>query len=247
MLATYTRFAARFGTNAAAKTAIEALVLEISREMALACGRAWAGRPCLEKDRRVHVFSMPYPDRETLYLPARPVLAVHEVVEAVLGDYSDADALTDGDGFHWTPGGGEVHRVGAWMQGDRSVRVDYTAGYTGPDAFDAAEWMPDAWESGADYEAADRVLFDGAVWTCREDLADGTTPPPIDGDHWALSDVLLPDDLIGACLTQAGHDWQRRMNLSVAGEGVQGVSVSWATKIELLPGVREVCRAYRRP
>jgi len=246
MLATYARFAARFAAHAAAQTAIEALILEVSRVMAQASGRAWGGRPCLEKDRRVHHFSVPRGDQATLRLPARPVLAVHEAVEAVLGDYDDAEALADGDDFHWTPGGGELHRIGYWMQGDRGVRVDYTAGYTGPDTFDASEWMPDAWEDGAEYEITDRVLFDGAVYAAADAIEASTSPPPADPDNWTLSDVLAPDDLIKACLVQAGHDWQRRANLGVAGEGVQGMSVSWATKIELLPGVREICRAYQR-
>jgi len=247
VLATVARFEARFGDQGEEDAALTALLEGVSAEIARECGRVWAGRPCLEEARRVLTFSVAYPDETTLRLPARPIVAVHAVREAFYGDFADADDLVEGDDYWADPEAGDLHRVGCWPQGRATVRVDVTAGYLGPDAFDADGWMPDAWASGSAYSEEDEVLFAGAVYAAAADIASSTSPPPIDADNWTRSHVLAPDDLVEACLVQAGHDWERRHDLSRAGTAVSGASVSWQTRIELLPEVKAICAGYRRP
>jgi len=246
MLATWARFKTRYGTGDADETDVTRLIEAVSDDLARYAGRARGGVACLEKASRVHAFSVRRASIAHLWLPAYPIVTLAETVEALYGGWSDATALTENDDFTLDYGSGRLTRVGAWLSGHPSLRVTYTAGYTGPDTFDEDDYIPGAWASGTAYSADDQVLYDGIIWTAADDIASSTTPPPADLDNWARADVLLPDDLIEAALEQAGFVWQRRSRLGLVGEGAHGGSISHYARDELLPGVRKTMDRYRR-
>jgi len=246
MLATVERFVERYEGDENDQAAVSRLLEAVSDDLARYAGRVRGGVACLEKAERVHTFSVRRPSIVHLWLPAYPVVTLSEVVEANYNNWSDATALPENDAFTLDYGSGRLTRVGAWLSGHPSLRVTYTAGYTGPDAFDAEGYVPDAWASGTAYSADDQVLYDGVIWTAADDIASSTTPPPADTDAWTRADVLLPDDVIEACLVQAGFQWNRRSRVGLVSEGAQGGSISAYARDELLPGVRKTMDRYRR-
>jgi len=245
MLATWERFKARFGNADGDKTGVESLLDAVSADLARYAGRARGGTPCMEKGERVHFFSIRPAAARYLWLPAYPVVSISEISEALYNEWDDATALVEGDDYMLDAGTGRLTRIGAWLPGARTVRVIYTGGYTGPDTFDAAGWMPDAWASGTAYEADDTAFLDGVVYLCTGDVT-GSTPPAADADHWERRDVLLPDDVVEACLAQAGFQWNRRSRIGLVGEGGAGGSISHYARDELLPGVKQTMASYRR-
>jgi len=245
MLATWARFQARFGVADADQTDVTRLIEAVSTDLARYAGRVRGGTPCMEKGERVHFFSIRPAGARRLWLPAYPVVSISETLEGLYDAWDDAATLEEGDDYQVDAGSGRLTRIGVWLPGDRAVRVTYTGGYTGPDTFDADGWMPDAWASGAEYEADDTALLDGVVYLCTDDVA-GSTPPAADPDHWERRDVLLPGDVIDACLTQAGFQWNRRSRIGLVGEGGAGGSISHYARDELLPGVRKTLDSYRR-
>ncbi|HUU11239.1 MAG TPA: hypothetical protein VM431_11975 [Phycisphaerae bacterium] len=246
MLATWNRFQTRYGVADADETDVTRLLAAVSADLARYAGRVSGGVPCFEKASRVHAFSIRRSSTVYLWLPAYPVVAIAEAVEALYNDWSGATALAEDDDFTLDYGSGRLTRVGAWLSGHPSLRVTYTAGYTGPDVFDAEGYVPGAWASGTAYDEDDQVLYDSCVWTAAGDIASSTTPPPADPDNWTRTDVLLPGDVVEACLVQAGFQWQRRSRLGRSGESSRGGSVSHEARDELLPGVRTVMDRYRR-
>jgi hypothetical protein len=142
MLATVSDIKARLGV-VSTYTADDAVYLEIlkavSAEMA---GPAGAGRP-LEELERTEYFS---PERgdSTLWLGVWPVVEIDAVVEASYGDFASADELTLADDYYLVQDIGELHRVGTWLAGRRTVKVTYTAGFVPAETAAGQGFSPEA-------------------------------------------------------------------------------------------------------
>jgi len=209
LLATLDAFKARYGI---AGTDDDETILGILRGVSArlasdpACaGRSVAGAPALLKGEWTADLSPDAPSRRSLWLPAWPIVEVTEVLEAEDGAFGDATPLVEDEDFQADAAAGRLIRIGGyWLQGERTIRVQWTGGYTGPNEY-----------LGAGYEAE-------------------------------AGEVRLPQDVQDACVQQAGYAWQRRSSLGLSGASAGQGSASWAAEDDLLPGVRETMKAYRR-
>ena len=215
-------------------TLLTQLVAGVSADLAAEAGRTFGGRPCLEHASRVDTFSMPRA-RRILWLPARPIVSVSEVIEAMYGAFADATALTANEGYQADSGRGCLHRIGWWMAGTLTVRVTYVGGYTPPST-------APAWLSGSDYAEGDLVASaaTGNVYAADAAIEESALAPPADTEHWTLQSgqVALPEDLAGCAADQVAYRFQRKGALGVTSSGGRGGSFSGSGGDDLLPRVR---------
>ena len=212
------------------------LISGVSAAGARLAGRIAAGRRCLEKAALTIYFS-PAPRTEVLYSPARPIVTVTEIKEAVYHQWDDATALTEDTDF-LVGASGELIRIGTWLAGPRTVRASLTGGYT----------RADAWASGEDYTTGDVVQDEGLIYTCSGDVSESTTAPADDeGDegHWTLAtgEVPLDGEIETVAAMQVAFEFQRRDKLGLTAAGVQGGSFSSYAKDELMKPFRETLGA----
>jgi len=209
------------------------LIAGASTDLAMAAGQA-----SLEKAARTQLLSVPESGTEHIWLASWPIVSITEVKEALYKDWDAATALTENTDYVADYARGRLTRVGNWLRGTLSVRVQYAGGYT----------RCDAWASGADYVIGDVVACAEAVYTCKADVSGGTTAPPDDADHWTLAagEVPLPDDVTEAAIQQTCFYFQRKAELGLTGQSVQGASISTYARDELLPIVAQTMKRYGR-
>jgi hypothetical protein len=218
-------------------TLLNTLIDAVADRLAREAGRVAEAEPCLERTDLVEYHSVA-PRTQVIWLSAYPVTAITEIKEALYGDYASATALTENDDYQCNTPIGGLYRIGTWLAGDLTVKVDYTGGYT----------VADDWVSGEGYALDDRVLYNGAVYRCKSAIDPSETAPPDDTDHFEAkaAERRLPDDIRQAAVMQTAFWFQRRKSLGLVSEGVQGGSISSYARDELLLEVRQVMRKYRR-
>jgi len=133
VLATVEQLKTRLGMGDANDDALLAGILAgVSARIAREAGRVWRGQPCLELTAFAAanplILNVPMRQTEWLWLPAWPVVAVTDVRESPDQDWTDADALDEGDDYNVDYVLGGLSR-GYWMTGAQTVRVLYSGGY----------------------------------------------------------------------------------------------------------------------
>ncbi len=239
MLATLDELGTRLGVVGSGQDdLLTGILTGVSAQLATAAGRVHAGRSALTKATVTETISVRERRTSALWLSAWPVVSITEIKEAVFGGFDDVDALVAGTDYQLDAATGGIHRIGWWLAGTLTVRAIYPGGYT----------RCDAWVSAASYVTGDVVQYAGAVYACSDDIAESTTAPPADADHWALAagEVPLPADIVEAAIQQSSFVYQRRQSLGLTSESVQGASISADAADKLLPGVVETMRRYRR-
>ena len=242
LVCTLAQFKERYGIEGLGDdAAILALLDGVSAQIAGACGRFSGGEPALHALEREQIFSVE-PGLRHLYLPAWPIAAVDEAIEAPEGAFDDADPLVKDTDFTVKAASGCLCRVGAaWLWGEMAVFVSWTGGYTSPDVAVAGDY--DAWAASTPYVVGDRAQSGFGYWRCIEAHTSGST---FDQAKW-IQEFLMPSDLVEAALEQAGYAWQRRATQGMSGASAgQGGSFSDSAGDDLLKGVEAVCQRYRR-
>ena len=248
MLATVAQFKARFGipdADTVDDVLIAQLLAQVSARLAGLCGRVSNGIACLERtvwgSDTPLILDLPEVTRR-LDLPAWPIVSVAKVQYASDGDWDSADELAEHDDYEIAARDGCLIAFGFWMPWPVRIRVEYVGGYDVP--------APDAWVSGTQYAPGARVSYAGVTYDCILLVpAPATTRPCADATHWEASVTYndLPDDLIGACLDQAGLEYRTGNTKGVGNvSGAGGSAGLVTTGGEILAGVLETCRRYRR-
>lgn len=193
MLCTLDQLKSRIGvTDAGDDAALTAVIEGVSAQLARAGGFVHGGAPCLEKAERTLHFS-PEPRTTALYLPARPVVAVGELKEALYGAFADADALVEGTDYQLDAARGVLHRVGYWLPGVRTVRLIATLGYTPPDTYLADGYSQAAGEALLPADVTEAALQQAAfVWSRRREYGIRSTGVQGGSVTAYAQDTLLP-------------------------------------------------------
>lgn len=152
------------------------------------------GAPSLLKAERIVDLSADHPNLRSLWLPAWPIVEVDEVLEALDGAFDDAEPLVEDEDFQVDAAGGRLVRIGGpWLQGERTIRVTWTGGYTGPNEYLGAGYEAVAGEvqlpqdvQGAAIEQA------GFVWQRRTSLGLSGASAGGGSTSYGAEDDLLP-------------------------------------------------------
>ena len=91
------------------------------------------------------------------------------------------------------------------------------------------------------------AYYGRAVYTCSGDVT-GTSPPPVDTDHWtrAGGQRPMPEDVTHAAILQTAYWFQNRDSLGLAATGGGGGSLTKADPDSLMAEVRQTMDAYRQ-
>ncbi len=238
-LATLAQLKARQGIGDADSDALlTAILTGVSAQLSRAAGRPATGG--LEKTTRTKALSVREPRVSILYLKHYPIVTVTEIKESVYQQWDDATALTENTDFMVNYELGELVRIGYWLQGHMTVQIAYAGGYTV-----AADYT--TWATGEGYSEDDLALHEDTIYTCSSAIDPSNTAPPDDTDHWtATKQRPIPDDIVEACIQQAQFTYQRRDSLGLTAASAQGGSFSTYAQDNLLPGVADTMRAYKR-
>ena len=147
MLARLDELKARLGIGATDDehdAVLTGILQGVSAQLAGAARRLHGGSPVLERGDLTELISVPDRRTQMIVLARWPVVEITEVKEAVYGAFDDADALTVNEDYQLDAAAGALYRIGFWMTGRLTVRVEYTGGYTPP-----TEYLAGGYEAGA--------------------------------------------------------------------------------------------------